>query len=93
MNVSAGIGLIGMASPMLQEVLGGSLMGVAKKFGELAEEKRLAHERQSESAAGAVSVSTQATPAAWVVLAWLAVGIPLAWGVYRTLLTSGKLFN
>ena len=35
MNVSAGIGVIGMASPMLQEVFGGSLIGVAKKFGEL----------------------------------------------------------
>lgn len=35
MNVSAGIGVIGMASPMLQEVFGGSLIGVGKKFGEL----------------------------------------------------------
>ena len=35
MNVSAGIGVIGMASPMLQEVFGGSLIGVTKKFGEL----------------------------------------------------------
>ena len=35
MNVSAGIGVIGMASPMLQEVFGGSLIGVAKTFGEL----------------------------------------------------------
>ena len=35
MNVSAGIGVIGMASPMLQEVFGGSLIGVAQKFGEL----------------------------------------------------------
>jgi len=35
MNVSAGIGVIGMASPMLQEMFGGSLIGVAKKFGEL----------------------------------------------------------
>ncbi|HUR90290.1 MAG TPA: OFA family MFS transporter [Ramlibacter sp.] len=35
MNVSAGIGVIGMASPMLQEVFGGELIGVAKKFGEL----------------------------------------------------------
>ena len=35
MNVSAGIGVIGMASPMLQEVFGGSLIGVAKRFGEL----------------------------------------------------------
>ncbi len=35
MNVSAGIGVIGMASPMLQEVFGGSLIGIAKKFDEL----------------------------------------------------------
>jgi MFS family permease len=35
MNVSAGIGVIGMASPMLQEVFGGNLIGVAKKYGEL----------------------------------------------------------
>ncbi len=35
MNVSAGIGVIGMASPMLQEVFGGALIGVGKKFGEL----------------------------------------------------------
>ena len=35
MNVSAGIGVIGMASPMLQEVFGGSLIGVTQKFGEL----------------------------------------------------------
>ncbi|MGO4332871.1 OFA family MFS transporter [Cupriavidus sp. M-11] len=35
MNVSAGIGVIGMASPMLQEVFGGSLIGVAGRFGEL----------------------------------------------------------
>jgi MFS family permease len=35
MNVSAGIGVIGMASPMLQEVFGGSLIGTAQKFGEL----------------------------------------------------------
>ena len=35
MNVSAGIGVIGMASPMLQEVFGGSLIGVAKPFADL----------------------------------------------------------
>jgi MFS family permease len=35
MNVSAGIGVIGMASPMLQEVFGGSLIGLSAKFGEL----------------------------------------------------------
>lgn len=35
MNVSAGIGVIGMSSPMLQEVFGGQLLGVAKTYGEL----------------------------------------------------------
>ncbi|MGZ8226184.1 MAG: OFA family MFS transporter [Methylococcaceae bacterium] len=35
MNVSAGIGVIGMSSPMLQEVFGGQLIGVAKSFNDL----------------------------------------------------------
>ncbi|GAB6141338.1 OFA family MFS transporter [Methylosoma difficile] len=35
MNVSAGIGVIGMSSPMLQEVFGGQLLGIAKPFNEL----------------------------------------------------------
>jgi MFS family permease len=35
MNVSAGIGVIGMASPMLQEVFGGALIGIQAKFIEL----------------------------------------------------------
>lgn len=28
-----------------------------------------------------------------VLVAWALVGIPLAWGVYRTLLTAVKLFR
>ncbi|KAG0163268.1 hypothetical protein DFQ28_009822 [Apophysomyces sp. BC1034] len=35
MNVSAGIGVIGMASPMLQEVFGGRLIGESMRFSEL----------------------------------------------------------
>ncbi|MFZ2449777.1 MAG: OFA family MFS transporter [Methylovulum miyakonense] len=35
MNVSAGIGVIGMSSPMLQEVFGGQLIGISKTYGEL----------------------------------------------------------
>lgn len=35
MNVSAGIGVIGMASPMLQEIFGGALLGTTQKFTEL----------------------------------------------------------
>jgi MFS family permease len=62
---------------------------------ELAAEKKLAHERAAAAEVGAVSaaVSAAATPAFLVVLAWAAVGVPLAWGVYRTLLTAGRLFQ
>jgi MFS family permease len=35
LNVSAGIGVIGMASPMLQEVFGGKLIGLDLKFNDL----------------------------------------------------------
>ncbi|WP_255516305.1 OFA family MFS transporter [Luteimonas suaedae] len=35
LNVSAGIGVIGMASPMLQEMFGGRLLGIDAGFGEL----------------------------------------------------------
>ena len=35
LNVTAGIGVLGMASPMLQEVFGGKLIGLDVKFAEL----------------------------------------------------------
>jgi MFS family permease len=40
LNVSAGIGVIGMASPMIQEVFGGSLIGVAGALKDLAQDQR-----------------------------------------------------
>ncbi len=41
LNVSAGIGVIGMASPMLQEIFGGALIGQPDvKFGQLSPEQR-----------------------------------------------------
>ena len=40
LNVSAGIGVIGMASPMLQEVFGGQLLGNVLKFSELSPEQK-----------------------------------------------------
>lgn len=39
LNVSAGIGIIGMASPMLQEVFGGKLIGVNVPFSELSKDQ------------------------------------------------------
>ncbi|MDD2833035.1 MAG: OFA family MFS transporter [Methylotenera sp.] len=41
LNVSAGIGVIGMASPMLQEVFGGMLIGEQLKLAELSGEQLL----------------------------------------------------
>lgn len=40
LNVSAGIGVIGMASPMLQEVFGGQLLHVPLRLAQLAEDQR-----------------------------------------------------
>jgi MFS family permease len=40
LNVSAGIGVIGMASPMLQEVFGGRLIGVDLRLGALSAEQK-----------------------------------------------------
>jgi len=40
LNVTAGIGILGMASPLLQEVFGGRLIGVAATFDELTGEQK-----------------------------------------------------
>ncbi|MES1161590.1 MAG: MFS transporter, partial [Rhizobacter sp.] len=60
---------------------------------ELAEEKRLAHERAQAAEVGAGPGSGGASSGLTVALAWLAVGIPLAWGVYKTLISAAKFFN
>ena len=61
---------------------------------ELAHEKKLAHEKASASEVGgnAHGSAVHSNPL-WVVFAWTAVGIPLAWGIYRTLQSAGKFFN
>ena len=70
---------------------------VAKKWfmtpEELAEEKRLAHDRALASDVGSGPGSGGRTPLALVVLAWAAVSLPLAWGIYRTLLSVLNFFN
>jgi len=60
---------------------------------ELAEEKRLAHERAAAAEVGSGAGSGGRTPTAMVVLAWALVGVPLAWGVYKTLLSASRFFN
>ena len=60
---------------------------------ELAEERRLAHERAAAAEVRDEEVVTDdAVDPMVVVIAWAAVGIPLAWGVYRTLQSVAKFF-
>ena len=90
MYILVGMLVIGLISNLLIRPLD------AKHFmtdAELAEERRLAHERAAATEAGAGSQTVQATPTVWVVLAWTAVGLPLAWGVYRTFLSVLKFIN
>ncbi|MBT8523927.1 OFA family MFS transporter [Polynucleobacter paneuropaeus] len=58
---------------------------------ELAEEKHLAHEKALSSVVTG-SGGNEQTSSLTVLLAWIAVGIPLAWGIYKTVLSAMKLF-
>ena len=60
---------------------------------ELAHEKHLAHDRAVANEVGKGAGGGGTTPTAVVVLAWLAVGLPLAWGVWRTLVSAAKFFH
>jgi hypothetical protein len=95
MYILAGLLIVGLICNLL-------VRPVASKWfmtdEELAEEKRLAHERAQMSkeeeltfapSGGGVAV---ATSPAMVLLAWLAVGAPLAWGVWKTLQKALALF-
>lgn len=41
LNVTAGIGILGMASPLLQEVFGGKLIGIAAGFNDLTADQKI----------------------------------------------------
>jgi hypothetical protein len=60
---------------------------------ELANEKKLAHERSSSSEVGSSLGQFEAHNPIWAWLAWSVVGIALAWGVYRTGLSVVKFFG
>ena len=60
---------------------------------ELAQEQKLARERAAAAEVGRGAGQAAATSPVTVVLAWAVVGLPLAWGVYKTLINVGKFFN
>jgi hypothetical protein len=60
---------------------------------ELAEEKRLANEKIHEEEVEAIEGEADTpTHLAIVYLAWTLVGIPIAWGIYKTLMNVSKFF-
>ncbi|MBA4285775.1 MAG: MFS transporter [Xanthomonadaceae bacterium] len=59
---------------------------------ELVAARKLAHDVAPASAASA-AVSASVSPVVLVLIAWLAVGIPLAWGVAQTLAKATILFK
>jgi MFS family permease len=59
---------------------------------ELAAEKKLAHERDAAASTGAAASNGVTSPAA-VAFGWLAVGIPLAIGVWLTVQKAAVLFK
>jgi MFS family permease len=65
LNVSAGIGVIGMASPMLQEVFGGRLIAVPLRLAELAQDQRAQVATIAAAFAGLLSLFNIAGRIVW----------------------------
>ncbi len=59
---------------------------------ELAEERRRAHERAVSNEVEGTGAGSGETSPVVLALAWIAVLVPLGWGLYRSLLTIGKFF-
>jgi MFS family permease len=90
MMILAGLLMIGLACNLF-------IRPVADKWfmtdNELAEEKHLAHETVDISQAGNETNIARPTRLITVLLAWLAVLLPLGWGIYKTLLNVSKFFS
>ena len=104
-RLEAGVGHAALYSPIFRVLAAMLVVGlvanllvrpVAARFHmsdeELAREKALAHERSLEEIDG-TSASGATTPRALLALAWLAVGLPLAYGIGLTLQKSAMLFR
>ncbi|UXH79218.1 OFA family MFS transporter [Roseateles amylovorans] len=90
MYILVGLLVIGLiANLMIRPVADKHFMTDA----ELAVEKKLASEKAAANEVGSGPGAGKATPVALVALAWAAVSIPLAWGIYRTLLSAAKFFS
>lgn len=90
MMILAGMLMVGLVCNLL-------IRPVADKWfmtdSELAEEKRLAHEGVINKDKGNEVKIAKPTNLMVVVLAWIAVLLPLGWGIYKTLLNVSKFFS
>ncbi|MEQ1544864.1 MAG: OFA family MFS transporter [Methyloglobulus sp.] len=90
MMILAGLLMIGLACNLF-------IRPVADKWfmtdSELAEEKHLAHETVDIGQTGNETNIAKPTRLITVLLAWLAVLLPLGWGIYKTLLNVSKFFS
>ncbi|OUY07656.1 OFA family MFS transporter [Acinetobacter populi] len=92
MFILAGMLLIGLICNLLIKPVNAKYFMTEE---ELAVEKKLMQEKQQAEETSDQSVSAPVaakTNPVWVVLAWLAVGVPLLWGVYRTALSVQAFF-
>ena len=84
MNVTAGIGIIGMASPMLQEVFGGRLLGYEAEFNELSPEELAVIAAIAAGFTGLISLFNIVGRFAWASLSDY-LGRKLTYGVFFVL--------
>jgi len=102
MNVTAGIGILGMASPLLQEIFGGKLMGIELSFSTLTIEQKQSIATIAAGFTGLLSLFNIAGRFFWSTLSdkigrkntyhiFLALGCLLYWSI-PSLGTSGNLF-
>jgi len=90
MYILVGMLLVGLVCNLLVRPVDAKYFMTAD---ELAHEKRLAHDRAAAAEVGPGTATFKGSAPAMVWLAWAAVGIPLAWGIYKTLLSAGKFFH
>jgi hypothetical protein len=91
MYILVGMLMVGLICNLLVKPLNDKWFMTAD---ELVHERRLAHEKalSSEVLRSGQAPGSDAVNPMVVVVAWAAVGIPLGWGIYRTLLSVANFF-
>jgi len=86
----AGMLLVGFVANLLVRPVAEKWLMTEK---ELIEEKRLAHEAAAGAASSSAVAGTKGGLSGAVLLAWAVVGIPLAWGIWTSIVKALPLFK